>query len=244
MFELFVVVVGFLAGLTASIAGFGIGSFLIPLISIQTGTKIAIVLASLPHFLGTGIRFALFRAKVNRKILLRFGLLSAAGGLTGAFIHTFFESNVLQLIFAVMLILAGTFGILRAFEQLRFGRVGAGLSGLVSGFFGGLVGEQGGIRSVALLNFGIQKEAFIATATATALLVDLVRMPIYFLSQGAVAAEFISILALSSFAVIAGTFTGAFLLKRIPENFFKQLVSFLVLLLGIFLLYVGILTIV
>lgn len=48
-FELAVVIVGFLAGMTASVAGFGIGSFLIPLVSTQTGAKIAIALMSVPH---------------------------------------------------------------------------------------------------------------------------------------------------------------------------------------------------
>ncbi len=88
-FEFLTIFVGFFAGMTASVAEFGIGSFLIPLVSVRTGTKVAIALVSLPHFLGTGIRFWLLRAKVNRKIFIRFGLLSAAGGLAGALLHIF-----------------------------------------------------------------------------------------------------------------------------------------------------------
>jgi hypothetical protein len=57
MLEFLIVVVGFFAGVTASIAGFGIGSFLIPLVSVQTGTKVAVALVSLPHFFGTSLRF-------------------------------------------------------------------------------------------------------------------------------------------------------------------------------------------
>lgn len=156
------VIIGFLAGLTAPVAGFGIGSFLIPIVSIQTGTKLAIALVSLPNFLGTSIRFWFLKAKVNRRILLRFGLLSAAGGLAGALIHTFFVSNVLQIIFAFMLIIAGVLGALEISEHLHIGKKSAEVIGFASGFFGGLVGEQGGIRSVALLNFDIEKEEFIA----------------------------------------------------------------------------------
>ena len=158
-------IVGFFAGVTASVAGFGIGSFLIPLVSVQTGTKVAIALVTLPHFLGTSLRFWLLKSKVNRKILVRFGLLSAAGGLFGALVHTFFVSDLLQVIFSIMLVLAGILGVLQVSERLRFGKIGASIVGLASGFFGGLVGEQGGIRSVALLNFNVEKEAFIATAT-------------------------------------------------------------------------------
>lgn len=231
-----VVVVGFFAGMTASVAGFGIGSFLTPLVSIQTGTKVAIALVSLPHFFGSASRFWLLKSKVNRKILIRFGLLSAAGGIAGALVHVFFVSNLLQIIFYVMLILAGILGVIQVSERLRFGKIGAAVVGLASGFFGGLVGEQGGIRAVALLNFDVEKEAFIATATATALIVDAVRMPVYFLTQYNQVSQFLLILIFSSIAVIIGTFAGNLLLKKIPERSFKRIVSLLVLVLGIILL--------
>lgn len=239
MFELWVVVVSFIAGMTASVAGFGIGSFLIPLVSVRVGTKVAVALVSLPHFLGTSLRFWLLKSKVNRQILIRFGLLCAVGGLTGALLHVFFVSDVLRIIFSVMLILAGILGVLQVSERIRFGRLGAGIAGLASGFFGGLVGEQGGIRSVALLSFDIQKEAFIATATASGVIVDAVRMPVYFLTQFSQFTQFYSLLILTSVPVLAGTIAGKVILNRIPESFFKRIVSFLVLLLGIYLLLTG-----
>jgi uncharacterized membrane protein YfcA len=239
MFEIFVVLVSFLAGMTASVAGFGIGSLLIPLVSIRTGTKIAIALVSLPHFLGTALRFWLLKAKVNRKILIRFGLLSAIGGLAGALLHTFFVSDILRIVFSVMLIVAGTIGVLQISERLRFGKIGAAVAGFVSGLFGGLVGEQGGIRSVALLNFDVEKEAFIATATATGLIVDAVRMPTYFLTQSNQISGFLFLIVLTSIPVLFGTLAGNVVLRRIPEAFFKRTVSLLILVLGIFLLIVS-----
>jgi uncharacterized membrane protein YfcA len=139
-----------------------------------------------------------------------------------------------------MLVLAGILGVLQITENIYFGKVGASAVGLLSGFFGGLVGEQGGIRSVALLSFDVEKEAFIATATATALIVDAVRMPIYFITQTGQFSQFLIILILSCAAVCAGTIVGNFILKRIPEKSFKRIVSLLILFLGLFLLAVGI----
>jgi len=129
--------------------------------------------------------------------------------------------------------------VLEISERLRFGKLAAAAAGLASGFFGGLVGEQGGIRSVALLNFDVEKEAFIATATATGLIVDAVRMPAYFLTQPSQINEFLFLIALTSIPVVLGTLAGNVVLKRIPEASFKQIVSFLILVLGIFLLIVG-----
>lgn len=138
-----------------------------------------------------------------------------------------------------MLIVAGILGVLQISERLRLGKWSASIVGFASGFFGGLVGEQGGIRSVALLGFDIEKEAFIATATATGLIVDVVRMPVYFATQYSQVVQFILITLLSSSAVIAGTLAGNIVLKRIPQEIFKQIVSFLVLILGIFLLIIA-----
>jgi hypothetical protein len=39
---------------------------------------------SIPHVVGTAARFWLLRGQVDRRLLVRFGLTSAAGGLTGA----------------------------------------------------------------------------------------------------------------------------------------------------------------
>jgi hypothetical protein len=55
---------------------------------------------------------------------------------------------------------------------MRFGRITGYMAGALSGLFGGLVGNQGGIRSAALMGFDINKEAFVATATAIGLVVD------------------------------------------------------------------------
>ena len=211
----------------------------LPIPKPATEAKFAIALMSLPHFIGNSVRFWLLKSKINRRILIRFGLLSAAGGLIGALIHVFFVSNVLQIIFSSMLILAGILGVLQVSERLRLGKLSASIVGFASGFFGGLVGEQGGIRSVALLGFDIEKEAFIATATATALIVDIVRMPIYFIAGFGQVNEFLPIIVLSSTAVIGGTLVGNSILKRIPQELFKRLVSFLILLLGILLLIVA-----
>jgi hypothetical protein len=41
------------------------------------------------------------------------------------------------------------------------------------------VGNQGSIRTAALLGLDVRRDAFVATATAIALAVDAVRMPVY-----------------------------------------------------------------
>ncbi len=72
------------AGAVASVAGFGIGSILTPLLAWQVGTRLAVAAVSIPHVAGTALRFWRLRGHVDRRVLLSFGLASAAGGLVGA----------------------------------------------------------------------------------------------------------------------------------------------------------------
>ena len=53
------------------------------------------------------------------------------------------------------------------------------VGGAVSGFFGGLSGHQGALRSVFLLRCGLTKESFIATGVVVACVVDVARLTVY-----------------------------------------------------------------
>src|SRR5580704_3991255 len=95
---------GILAGAIAAISGFGIGSILTPLLAAWIGTKLAVAVVSIPHFLGTALRFVVIRQHVDRRVLWSFGLTSAAGGLLGAILHIWLRSAVLGYVLASLLV--------------------------------------------------------------------------------------------------------------------------------------------
>ena len=78
MFALVIGLAAALAGGIAGVAGFGIGSLLTPLLALRFGTKLAVAIVSVPHFIGTAVRFATLWRHVDKRVLLRFGVLSAA----------------------------------------------------------------------------------------------------------------------------------------------------------------------
>ena len=233
MFESVLLVVSVLAGAVAAVTGFGIGSLLTPVLALHVGTKIAVAAVSVPHLVGTGIRFWLLRSHVDRAVLWRFGLTSAAGGLSGALLHAWAPSTALAVVFGLLLVFAGTAQITGHAQRRRFHGGGAWVAGAASGLFGGLVGNQGGIRSAAMLGFDLPKGPFVATATAIALLVDGARMPVYLVADGAQVAAIWQLVALSTVGVVAGTLAGGRLLAHVPERRFRQVVGTLILLLGI-----------
>jgi hypothetical protein len=122
-------------------------------------------------------------------------------------------------------------------EKMRFGKKMAWFAGIVSGVFGGLVGNQGGIRSAALLGFGLSRDLFVGTATGIALLVDGARMPVYILKEFSDISRLWPIVVLGTVGGIFGTLVGGHLLKQIPELLFKKIVSASLILLGIFMMF-------
>jgi uncharacterized protein len=230
---LLVVAVGIVAGAIASVAGFGVGSLLTPLVGLQIDIKTAVAVVSIPHLIGTALRYWMLHKHVDWRVLWSFGLTSAAGGLVGAFLGAFLQSPVLTAVLGVLLVFAGVSGLTGLAERMRFAGGSAWVAGAVSGVFGGLVGNQGGIRSAALLGFDLPKQSFVATATAVALLVDGARMPVYLITQHQEIAAAWPYVVAATVGTVAGTLIGQPVLRSIPEATFRRVLSGLILALGI-----------
>ena len=238
IFAVVLALVAVLAGAIASVAGFGIGSLLTPLLASQVELKVAVAAVSLPHIAGTALRYWRLRQHVDRHVLWSFGITSALGGLVGALLHGLATSPALTAVFAVLLIFAGIAGLTGLEARMRFRGTIAWIAGALSGLFGGLVGNQGGIRSAAMLGIGVPRGAFVATATATALFVDIARIPVYLLTQGKQVEGLWMLVVIAAIGVLAGTIVGDRLLRRIPERLFRPVVSLLILALGCYEFYV------
>lgn len=228
--------VGLLAGAIASVSGFGIGSLLTPVLAVRVGTKLAVAAVSIPHFVATALRLWIMRKHVDRRLLWNFGLMSAAGGLVGALLHSYAESRALTIVFGTLLVFTGVMGLTGLTDRLRFRGWVAWVAGGISGVLGGLVGNQGGIRSAAMLGFDVPRHAFVATATAVGVIVDGARLPVYLATQwGEVIGLWPALLA-ATLGAILGTVLGERVLRRVPEPVYRRVVSGLVLALGLFML--------
>ena len=234
-----VFVVAAIAAAIASVTGFGIGSLLTPTLGLAVGTKIAVAAVAIPHFIGTAIRFWMLRHAVDRAALLRFGLASAAGGLTGALLHSRASTPALSVVFGGLLIFVAISELSGLAKRMQLHGTVALLGGALSGLLGGLVGNQGGIRSAALLGFDLPKRAFVATATATGLIVDLARLPVYLWTEGSAIAEIWPLTATATAGVILGTLFGGRLLSRVPDNWFRPIVAMVLAVLGVAMLVQG-----
>ncbi|MGH9241796.1 MAG: sulfite exporter TauE/SafE family protein [Vicinamibacterales bacterium] len=213
------------AGAVAAMTGFGIGSLLTPVLALTVDTRVAVAAVSIPHVIGTAVRFALLRGRIDRRVLLSFGLTSAAGGLAGASLYEVASSRSLNVVFGGLLLFAAISEATGLARRMRFRGWMAWAAGATSGLLGGLVGNQGGIRSAALIGFNLPKETFVATATAIALFVDGARLPIYLASQHDELLSLSPWIFAATIGVTSGTLVGSRALKRVPDVWFRRILA-------------------
>jgi uncharacterized membrane protein YfcA len=228
--------VSLFAGAAAAVTGFGIGSLLTPLLALELGGVTAVAAVVVPHAIATALRAWRLRRAIDWALLRRFGLLSAAGGLLGALLFARLGGATVLRVLGALLVLTSVSVLSGWAERARLRGGIVWPLGFLSGFFGGIAGNQGGLRAAALLGFGLSPAAFVATSTATGLLVDAARAPLYlWRSGGAVAAAWLPV-TVASIGVVIGTIAGERLLVGLSVARFRQLVALVVGALGIWLL--------
>jgi len=238
-FLIAILLVSILSGATASVVGFGIGSLLTPLLAVRYGMPVAVAAVALPHAVATALRCWRLRAAIDREVLKSFGLMSAAGALAGALLYTRLGPSVLTAALGLLLLLTAFAQITGWTSRWQPKGAAAMFFGALSGFFGGLAGNQGGLRAAALTSFRLPPIVFVATATATGLMVDAVRTPIYLWTAGPQLLTLVEPIAVACVGVLIGTLLGERILLGLSQRRFGQAIGFAIGLLGIWLLFVA-----
>jgi len=235
----FIILVGLvavLAGATASVVGFGIGSLLTPLLAARLGVDVAVLCVAIPHLAGGLVRGWRLRRSIEWPIIVRFGLVSAAGGLLGALVFAHLALAVLGRVLGALLVLTAVAGVSGWSQRRRPRGALTWILGALSGFFGGVVGNQGGLRAAALSTFGLEPAVFVGTSTVVGVLIDLVRLPVYLYRTSDGFAGLWGLVLLGVVGVIAGTLVGERVLLGLSRERFRVAVSIAVGLLGMWFL--------
>jgi uncharacterized membrane protein YfcA len=232
IFQLVVFAVAVVSGATAAISGFGIGSLMTPLLAVRLGTPLAVAAVAIPHAAATTLRFWRLRDAVDWRTLTHFGLVSAAGGLAGAVFAGQLGSRALTVVLGALLVLTGLGAATGFNTRWPATGVAGSILGFLSGLFGGLAGNQGGLRAAALLGAGLTPAAFVATSTATALMVDAARTPVYLAQSGRALAALWPLLGVATAGVLIGTLFGDRILMGMRPATFRRVVGALIGVIG------------
>jgi uncharacterized membrane protein YfcA len=236
LFLAVVFVAGVLSGATAAIAGFGIGSVLTPLLAARLGVSLAVAAVSIPHAIATAVRAWRLRRAISWPVVRSFGVLSALGGLIGALLYARIGSRVLEITLGLLLLGTALAALTDWTRKWKPRGPMAQSLGFLSGLFGGMAGNQGGLRAAALLTFSLTPAAFVATSTAVGLAIDAARMPIYVWRAGSSLLTVLAPIGVATAGVLIGTLFGERLLFGLSEEKFRRVVGILIAALGAWLI--------
>jgi uncharacterized protein len=236
LFLLVVFVAGILSGATAAVAGFGIGSLLTPILVSRLGASLAIAAVSIPHAIATAVRCWRLRRAISWAVVRSFGLLSAVGGLVGALLYTRVGSRSLEIVLGVLLVATAVAALSDWTRRWKPHGIVASSLGFLSGLFGGMAGNQGGLRAAALLTFALTPAEFVATSTAVGLAIDAARMPIYVWRAGSALVTVLAPIGVATAGVLIGTLWGERLLFGLSPEKFRRVVGALIGALGLWLI--------
>ncbi len=245
-------IAAFLTSILTFFSGFGLGTILMPVFALFFPIEIAIALTGVVHFVNNLFKMALVGKMANKKVLIRFGIPAIGASFLGAWLLVRitvlpslfqykmwgreFEVTPVKLIIAALLLFFSLFEFLPRSKNIQFGGNKLILGGVLSGFFGGLAGIQGALRSAFLIKSGLSKEAFIATGVIIASLVDFTRLSVYasrFTSSNL--HENLTLVISATAAAIAGAFIGNKLLKKITLHLIQVVVALMLVLISILL---------
>ena len=234
---LYISLLTLVAAIIGTITGFGTSTLMIPILVTFFPPIEAIFLVAIIHWSGNIWKVSLFHYGFNLRLLILFGTVGLATSYLGAYISLGANEQILLRLLGGFLGGYVLFLIFRSKFKIPPSNTMALSGGALSGFFAGMFGIGGAIRSAFLSAFDLPKAIYIATAGAIGLLVDSTRIIAYFTDGAMLPKE----LWYGLLLFIPISFAGAWIAKRIvdkiPQNQFRTIIAILLLLVGIKLLF-------
>jgi uncharacterized protein len=242
------------SGLTL-FSGFGLGTLLLPVFALFLPIEVAVGATAVVHGSNNVMKVSLLGRHADKDLVLRFGIPAllaafAGAGLLGLVsgLPSLFEWSLLgreaivtpiKLLMGLLMLGFALFELLPRLRGLRFERKYLLAGGLASGFFGGLSGHQGALRSAFLVKAGLTTEGFVGTNAVIGLIVDVARLLVY----GALAAgtglavlsggRELTLIVVGCAAAFLGVVLGKKLVKKVTMTKVQILTGVLLLLIAV-----------
>jgi len=241
------------SGLTL-FSGFGLGTLLMPTFAVFFPIEVAVAATAVVHGANNIFKMFMVGRHADYGLVLRFGIPAVIAALAGAAVlsrvsdfgplasYTIVSKTAVitpvKLTMGLIIFIFSLFELLPALQDLRFDRKFLPLGGLLSGFFGGLSGHQGALRSAFLTKAGVSPQAFVGTNAVIGFMVDMARIAAYCVllfsvrHSGPIGVDQWPLVLSGTFAAFAGVIFG----KRFLHKITMKTIQFLT---GAFLLVIA-----
>jgi uncharacterized membrane protein YfcA len=240
----------FVAAILTFFSGFGLGTILTPVFMVFFPVDLAIALTGVVHFFNNIFKLFLVSRNADKQVLIRFGIPAVIAAFAGSWVllnisdleplfsYEMFGKNFVvepvKFIISILLIIFAMMDLIPYFQNLQFGKEKLPIGGALSGFFGGLSGNQGALRSAFLIKAGLSKEAFIGTAVVVSTFVDFTRLSVYatrFVRTDL--SDNLTLVVIATLSAISGAYLGNKLLKKVTLKFLQVTVAIMLILISV-----------
>lgn len=187
--------VAFIAAGLTMYSGFGLGTLMLPVFSLLFPVEVAVVATALVHGANNVFKVTLLGRHADWKVVLRFGVPAIVAAMAGAAVLGWIsrfnlslyyelggldaEISPVKVVIGFLMLAFALFELVPRFRAVEFERRYLPLGGALSGFFGGLSGHQGALRSAFLAKSGLTTEGFVGSNAVIGFAVDLTRIAAY-----------------------------------------------------------------
>jgi len=230
--------------------GFGLGTILLPAFMIFFPAPVAIAATALVHMANNVFKLFLVGKHAHWPTVRRFGIASVLGAIAGAWALQWLNSlqidiaynlgnqqmhtDVIRMVIGGVILFFAIIEISPTLDKVAMPVRWLPAGGLISGFFGGLSGHQGALRSAFLMRTGLTKNEFMGTRVICACLVDISRISVYATS---IASQWQSLradlLVLASLAAFGGAWTGNKLIQKTELALLNRIIAISLILFAI-----------
>lgn len=238
---LVVLLVALAASMLTLFSGFGLGTLLLPAFALVFPLEVAVAATAVVHLANNVVKGFLLYKEAFWPVVGRFGIPALLAAFAGAWVlgrlpstalwsHAWGTVTVIGLTLGTMIFLFGLLDLVPGLKDWSVASKHLPLGGVLSGFFGGLSGHQGALRSVFLTKLGLDAATFVATATFCAILVDVARLMVY--GIGGLPVESWPLLTAACLCAFLGAFVGKKLLGKTSIGAVRTIVGVLLLAVG------------
>ncbi len=224
--------IAFFAAMLTFFSGFGLGTILLPAFALFVPLEMAVALTAIVHLLNNVFKLGLVYKHIDFGIVKQFGTFAVISAFFGAFCLNYLDTNtilysyslvgkkfdivLLKVIMAVIMLFFALYELIPFLRKMTFDPKYLPIGGILSGFFGGLSGHQGALRSAFLLRMNLDKQAFVATGVVIACLIDFIRLSVYSIKLEHINTSFnYTALIISVLAAFLGSYIGNKFIEKV-----------------------------
>jgi len=221
-----------IAATIGTMTGFGTSTIMVPILSLFLPIPVTLLFVGILHWFGDIWKMMFFKKGLSCKLILLFGIPGITLSFFAARLPLALSEELLGRLLGMFLVAYVAFLFFKPEWKIKPSNLSAVSGGALSGFFSGIFGVGGAIRSTFLTAFDLDKSVFLFTSGVIGFLIDSSRIAQYFMS-GIQIGPLVTALILCIPVSLLGAYIAKRLVDKIPQKSFRLFITIALFLVGL-----------